>query len=214
MAKKHNHESVDTNIESLSKAEAFITKNNKKIIAAVVIIIVAVAAILWYKAAQQKKDEAGQLAHISLEQKAMYHAATLADFEAYLKAHEGHTVGIATFEAAVCAYEEGDYNKAIKYFTEYKGSDKYFNARAKACIGDCYVALGEYEKALNSYEAAVAVNDGIWTPEYAFNAGLIAESLGNKEKALQFYNLVKDEYPTSPRGTEVIKYISRVEATK
>lgn len=212
MAKKHNHESVDTNIESLSKAEAFITKNNKKIIAGVIILVVAVVAILWFKASQQKKDEAGQLAHISLENNAMYNAASLADFEAYLSAHEGHTVGIASFEAAVCAFQEGDYNKAIKYFSEYEGSDKYYNARAKACIGDCYVALGDYQKALSSYEAAVAVNDGIWTPEYAFNAGLIAESLGNKEKALKFYNLVKDEYPASPRGAEVIKYISRVEA--
>ena len=214
MAKKHNNESVDTNIESLSKAEAFITKNNKKIVAGVIVLVVAVAAILWYKAAQQKKDENGKIAHINVEHNDMNGVATLADFEAYFSEHEGHTVGIASFEAAVCAYKEGDYNKAIKYFSEYKGSDKNYSARAKACIGDCYVALGDYEKALKSYEAAVAVNDGIWTPEYAFNAGLLAESLGDKEKALKFYNLIKDEYPTSPRGAEVIKYISRVEATK
>ena len=214
MAKKHKNESVDTNIESLSKAEAFVTRNNKKIIAGVIILVVAVGGFLWYKADQQKKDEAGKQAYISLENKALYNVATLADFEAYLSEHKGHTVVIASFEAAVAAFEEGNYNKAIKYFSEYQGGDKYYKARAKACIGDCYVALGDYAKALNSYEAAVAVNDGIWTPEYAFNAGITAESLGNKEKALKFYNLIYDEYPSSPRGAEIVKYISRVEATK
>ena len=212
MAKKHKQESVDTNIETLSKAEAFVTRNNKKIIAGVIILVVAVGGFLWYKASQQQKEEAGKQAHINLENKAMYNMATLAEFEAYLSEHEGYTVGIAKFEAAVCAYNEGDYNKAIKYFSDYKGSDKYYKARAKACIGDCHVALGDYEKAFKNYEAAVAVNDGIWTPEYAFNAGLLAESLGNKEMALKFYNLIKDEYPYSPRGAEIIKYISRVEA--
>jgi tetratricopeptide (TPR) repeat protein len=212
MAKKHKQESVDTNIESLSKAEAFVTRHNKKIIAGVIVLVVAVGGFLWYKAAQQKKDEAAKVALISLEDKAMNSAATLADFEAYMSEHEGHVVTIASFEAGVCAFEEGNYNKAIKHFSEYQGKDKYYNARAKACIGDCYVALGNYEKAFENYEAAVAINDGIWTPEYAFNAGLIAESLGNKEKALKFYNLIKDEYINTPRGSEINKYISRVEA--
>ena len=44
MTQKHHNESVDTNIESLSKAEAFITKNNKKIVTAVVAAVVVVVA--------------------------------------------------------------------------------------------------------------------------------------------------------------------------
>ena len=212
MAKKHNNESVDTNIESLSKAEAFITKNNKKIVAGVIVLVVAVAAILWYKAAQQKKDENGKIAHINVEHNDMNGVATLADFEAYFSEHEGHTVGIASFEAAVCAYKEGDYNKAIKYFSEYKGEDAIFNARALACIADCHVELGNYEEAYKNYVAALETADNDLASEYAFRAGLVAEKLGNNADALAMYNTVKEKYPSSPRAMEIEKYISRAEA--
>ena len=45
MAKNYNHE-VDQNIESLSKAESFVTKNNKKIVA--VVLLLAAAAIACF----------------------------------------------------------------------------------------------------------------------------------------------------------------------
>ena len=232
MAKKHKNESVDTNIESLSKAEAFITKHNKKIIAGAAAIVVVVAGVLWYNHAQQKKDEAAKAAYVSVEANALNTIsgmqmmtsieeqatateswnALLSDLESYMKQHEGHTVKVSSFLTGVVAYEAQDYDKAIKYFSDYSGSDKIFNARAKACIANCYVALGDYEKALKNFKAAVDVNDGIWTPEYAFNAGLVAEKLGNKEKALEFYTLIKNEYPTSLRSQNIVKYISRVEA--
>ena len=232
MAKKHKNESVDTNIESLSKAEAFITKHNKKIIIGFVAIVVAVGGWLWYKHVQEQKTKAGKEAYVnpetntletiaqlnsvnSIEAEAAANDtwnALLSDLEGYMKKHEGYTVKVSSFLTGVVAYEAQDYNKAIKYFSEYSGSDKIFNARAKACIANCYIELGDYESALQNFEAAVNVNDGFWTPEYAFNAGLVAEHLGKKEKALEFYNLIKDEYPTTPRGADIVKYISRVEA--
>lgn len=216
MAKKQKNESVDTNIESLSKVETFITKNNKKIIAAVILIVIAVCVFLWMNYNEQQKDEAGLSAHRSVESKDLINADSadlmLAEFEAYMSEHEGHTPVIASFQTAIHAYNTQDYNKAIQYFSEYESNDEIFNARAKACIGICYVNLGDYENALQSFEAAVAINDGIWTPEYAFYAGLTAEMLENKEKALENYNFIKNQYPDSYRGTEIDKYIGRVEA--
>ena len=216
MAKKHTTESVDTNIESLSKAEAFITKNNKKIVAGVIIVVVAVCGYLWYKSAEEKKDEAGLSAHASVETNDLMNLSSdsemLAEFEAYMSEHEGHTPAIASFQAAIRAYNTGDYSKALQYFSDYSADDAIFNARAKACAGICYVNLEQYENALNSFEAAVAANDGIWTPEYAFYAGLAAEKINNTEKALEHYNFIKNEYPNSYRAAGIDKYIGRVEA--
>ena len=218
MAKKHNHESVDTNIESLSKAEAFITKNNKMIVGCLIGAVVLAIAILAIRSINENKVVKGQEAFTFTENAALMAAdslsntAALADLEAYLDEFGGKAVGIASFEAGIAAYEVKDYAKAIEYFSEYEGEDAIFNARALACIADCHVELGNYEEAYKNYVAALETADNDLASEYAFRAGLVAEKLGNNADALAMYNTVKEKYPSSPRAMEIEKYISRAEA--
>ncbi len=217
MTKKHNQE-VDTNMEQLSKAEAFITKNNKKIVAAVVFVGAALISFFGVRSCNEKKTIEGQEAVTAIEQAylmsadSLSNAAALADLENYINEYGKHAAGIATFEAGVAAFELKDYNKAIELFSQYEGEDHIFNARALACIADCYVELGDYAKAYENYAAAVAASDNDLSSEYAFKAGLVAEKLGNKSDAVAMYQMIKDKYPATPRAAEVDKYISRVEA--
>lgn len=217
MAKNHNNE-VDTNIESLSKAEAFITKNNKMIVGCLIGAVVLAIAILAIRSINENKAVKGQEAFTFTENAALMaadslsNAAALADLEAYLDEFGGKAVGIAAFEAGIAAYEVKDYAKAIEYFSEYKGEDAIFNARALACIADCHVELGNYEEAYKNYVAALETADNDLASEYAFRAGLVAEKLGNNADALAMYNTVKEKYPSSPRAMEIEKYISRAEA--
>ena len=217
MAKNHNND-VDTNIESLSKAEAFITKNNKKIVAGLVAIVVLAVGFLVIRSISDNKRFKGQEAYTMIEESALAaidslsNAAVLADLEDYLNEFGGKAVESASFEAGIAAYEAKDYSKAAEFFSEYEGEDAIFNARALACAADCYVELGNYEKAYENYAAAVAMADNDLASEYAFRAGLVAEKLGNKENALAMYNTIKEKYPTSPRAMEIEKYISRAEA--
>ena len=46
----------------------------------------------------------------------------------------------------------GNWESAIKYLESYNGKDEILAARAKACIGDAYVGLENYEKALACFE--------------------------------------------------------------
>lgn len=217
MAKNHNND-VDTNIESLSKAEAFITKNNKKIVGGLVAVVVIVVGFLVIRSINESKTAAAQEALTFTEQSAIMaidsltNASALADLEQYFEEFGGKAVAAASFEAGIAAYEVKDYAKAIEFFSEYEGEDALYNARALACIGDCYVELGDYAKAYENYAAAVAAADNDLASEYAFRAGLVAEKLGNKENALAMYNTIKDKYPTSPRAAQIEKYISRAEA--
>lgn len=217
MAKNHNNE-VDTNIESLSKAEAFITKNNKMIVGCLIAAVVLAIAILAIRSINENKAVKGQEAFTFTENAAIMstdsltNAAALADLEAYLDEFGGKAVGIASFEAGIAAYETKDFAKAIEYFSEYKGEDAIFNARALACIADCHVELGNYEEAYKNYAAALETADNDLAAEYAFRAGLVAEKLGNKVDALAMYNTVKEKYASSPRAMEIEKYISRAEA--
>ena len=217
MAKNHNND-VDTNIESLSKAEAFIAKNNKKIVGGLIAAVALAVVILVVRSVGENKAEAAQEALTFTEDAALMaadslsNAAVLADLEAYLDEYGSKAVGIASFEAGVAAYEVKDYAKAIEYFSEYEGEDAIFNARALACIADCHVELGNYEEAYKNYVAALETADNDLAAEYAFRAGLVAEKLGNNADALAMYNTVKENYPSSPRATEIVKYISRAEA--
>lgn len=217
MSKKLNQE-VDTNIESLSKAETFITKNNKKILTVVGIVLAAVIAFLCVRGCNDKKAAEAAEALTVIENNALMstdslsNAIVLADLENYLSEYGSNSVKAASFEAGVAAFQAKDYSKAINYFSEYETEDAIFAARALACIADCYVELGDYEKAYENYTAAVAKADNEFASEYAFRAGLVAEKLGMKDKALNMYKVVKDNYPASPRAGEIEKYISRVEA--
>ncbi len=47
---------------------------------------------------------------------------------------------------------------------------------------------------------------------YLLKAGVVAEKLGQTEKALGFYKQIKDQYPQSMEGYDVEKYIGRIEA--
>ena len=207
MTKKHNNESVDTNMESLSQAESFIKKNNKKIIIAVVAIVAVVIGYLVFDAISDSKDKAGQEAYTMVEE-----SGDLTELEKYLEEYDGHTVEIAEFSAGIAAFEAKDYNKAIKYFSEYESEDELLAARALACIGDCYAHLGDIAKAYENYALAVAKADNMLASEYAFRAGLAAEKLNKKDKALAMYKLIQNKYPSTPRAMGIDKYISRAEA--
>ena len=42
-------------------------------------------------------------------------------------------------------------------------------------------------------------------------AGAVAEKLGQNEKALGFYELIKDQYPQAVEAYDIDKYIGRIE---
>ena len=43
---------------------------------------------------------------------------------------------------------------------------------------------------------------------------MVCEELGDNEKALSFYNKIKDQYPQSIEGYDIDKYITRIESQK
>ena len=46
---------------------------------------------------------------------------------------------------------------------------------------------------------------------YLLKAGQVAEEMGNKDKALDFYKKIKDQYPESAEASDIDKYITRIE---
>jgi tetratricopeptide (TPR) repeat protein len=116
------------------------------------------------------------------------------------------------FYAGVCELQLGNWESAIKYLEAYNGKDKILAARAKACIGDAYVGLEDYSKALGYFEQAAAEVDNMFAAGYLLKAGVVAEKLGENAKALSYYEQIKDQYPQSMEAYDIDKYIGRINA--
>ena len=216
MAKEIKNE----NVEAVSKTEKFFNENGKTLsIIAVAIVLVAAGIFCWQKFVYQpaQVEAQGQMAIAEENFRAGdYELALNGDgnvlgFAEIISEYGSKAGEAANFYAGVCELQLGNWDLAIKYLQAYNGKDLILKARALACIGDAYVALEDYNKALGYYEKAAAVVDNMFAAGYLLKAGVVAEKLGQNEKALAFYTKIKDQYPSSMEGYDIDKYIGRLQ---
>ena len=220
MAKEIKNENAEAVVEAVSKTEKFFEENGKLISIICAGFVVACALVFcWFKFAYQPKVNEAQGQMAAAEQN--FRAA---DYELALNG-DGNTLGFVQiideygkkagksvyFYAGVCELQLGEWEQAIKYLQAYNGKDAILAARATACIGDAYVGLEDYKKALGFFEKAAEV-DNMYAAGYLLKAGAVAEVLGDNAKALSFYKKIKDQYPQSMEAYDVDKYIGRIEA--
>ena len=206
--------------EAVSKTEVFFEKNAKLIYGCVAAVLLIALAILAYNRfilqPQKQKAEAAMFVAEQTFAAGNFELALNGDdnnmgFEEIIDTY-GNKAGKAVYMyAGACALQTGDYEKAIKYYKKYAGEDKILLARAQAGIGDAYVGLEDYKNALAAYEKAAGTIDNMFAAGYLLKAGQVAEELGDKEKALAFYNKIKDQYPQSAEASDIDKYITRIE---
>ncbi len=219
--KERAKENTAAVVEAVSRTELFFNSNKTAIIAIIAVLIIAGAGFfLWHKFGYmpQKAEAQEQMfpaeANFRAEE---YELALNGDGNvlgfAQIIEEYGNKAGKAVyFYAGVCEYQLGNYNEAISYLSSYKGKDKILLARATACIGDSYVALNDYAKAVGYFEKAASIVENIYAAGYLLKAGVTYEELGQKDKALAAYKTIKDKYPQSMEGYDIDKYISRIEA--
>ncbi len=222
MANKPNDQELrQQNVaEAVSKTELFFQKYSKIIYGCVAAILLIALAILAYnRFILQPQKEKAQAAMYQAEQKftAGNYALALAGddnmmgFEEIIDTY-GSKAGQAVYlYAGACALQTGEFDKAIKYFKKYAGEDSILLSRAQAGIGDAYVGLEDYKNALAAYEKAAATVDNVFSAGYLLKAGQVAEELGDKDKALAFYNKIKDQYPNAVEAADIDKFITRIE---
>ena len=207
--------------EAVSKSELFFQKYGKIVYGCVAAVLLIALAILAYnRFVLQPKKEKAQADMFKAEQKfsqGNYELALNGDdntmgFEEIIATY-GSKAGEAVYlYAGASALQIGEFDKAISYFKKYDGEDKILLSRAQAGIGDAYVGLEDYKNALAAYEkAAATVNSNMYAAGYLLKAGQVAEEMGNKDKALDFYKKIKDQYPESAEASDIDKYITRIE---
>ena len=219
MATKESKEKTEAVVEAVSKTDLFFKENKNLIIGVAVAAVLVAFGIFafqkWYY--QPKAREA---------QQQLYPAEMAFKAESWETAlnGDGNNLGIAQviedygkaspaaawFEAGICELQLGNYESAIDYLKNYKGKDAILKARAISCMGDAYVGLEDYAKALDCFVKAAGVIDNIYAAAYLLKAGVTAEQLGKNEEALKYYKTIKEQYPQSMEGYDIDKYISRL----
>jgi len=185
-------------------------------------LLVVIAAIYFY---MNNKAENNVQAGIQLSR-----VMGLYDAGAYLETIEGRQgtkiVGLKKIVSEYGSTENGETAKiflansyqmlgkveeAYKYYEDYGGSNKVFEATALSGEAGYYADKKEYEKAADLYLSASRVaKENVLNPEYMLKAAVNFIDAGKKEDAKDLLETIRKDYQTSTAFREIDKYLTLV----
>ena len=119
---------------------------------------------------------------------------------------------LANYYAGVSYLNLGQYENAIRLLDEFKSNDPVMGVVSKGSIGDAFMELDQPKEALDYYDQAVSGEETEFVvPFYLKKAGLTAEMLDRYDDAQEYFERIKKEFPDSPQGADIKKYLARVE---
>lgn len=221
--KEHNIETGSTTAEvfnkldeSASKTEAFVEKNQKYIFVIIGLVAVVVLGYLGYTEFIAKPKQANAMNDMFQAQKYFDQAINGVEkdslFTLSLNGGEGKfgmldiideysgtpAANLANYYAGTAYLRLKDYKKAVEYLNKFSSDDEILAPLAKGNIGDAFVQLNQLDDALDYYEQAAKMRDNDYTaPMYLYKAGTIALDLGKANKALTYFETIKEKYPNA-----------------
>lgn len=223
MAKKNDFKKEDQNLEevneTLSAAGLWIEKNANLLtwcVLAVVAVVVGILALNQYvfkpKAVEASNENAKAVVYFMA-----------GDFEKALRGDDADCIGfeqiaddysfyqpgkLAALYAGICYFQLGEYEDAAKYLKKFSADDLTIEPAASQLLGDAYVELGEYGKALSAFEHAAKSGNDLIAPMSLKKAGIVYLEQDNKRAALKAFEQIKADYPSSAEAQDIDKYIA------
>lgn len=222
MSKKTNVAPVNEIDETIKVSTSFIEKNFKTLAAAIggVLAVIIIALVVNQYYIQPKKAEAADNIAVAQQlfiagnyEQALNGDGTNPGFLQVIDQYGSTPSGnIARLYAGLCYAHTDKAEEAVKFLEDYDlCDDQMVSNAALAALGNCYAQLGQNEKAASTLlKAAKRANSTTLSPLFYLQAGQIYESLGNKDKALECYETIKNDYPQSMQRQDIDKYIERV----
>ncbi|MCX8677758.1 tetratricopeptide repeat protein [Apibacter sp. B3706] len=113
--------------------------------------------------------------------------------------------------AGIAEFKKGNYQNALDHFNQFDTSDKDLKAVKYGAIADTYAELNNTDEALNYMtKAANESSNAATVYQFSKKAGILAMSLNQNEKALEFFQNIKDKFPDVDASGEVDAYIERL----
>lgn len=217
-------EKKNVKVEEVAKKQTFLEKNLKMLCGGLMAVLVIVGLYVGYKKlyAEPKEEAASEaLASVhELYKQGKFEQALNGDGQckgllSVMEQYGGTEAGnLARAYAGVCYYNLGKYDEAVKALEAFSPcSDTTISPAALAALGNCYACQKQYDKAVSKFlEAADKANSCALSPVFLIQAGELYElALNNKEKAVECYQKVKDNYASSTQVKQgsVDAYIER-----
>ncbi len=218
---KKEEQNLENVQDALNTTSAWIEANQNKLTWAITIIalvVIGVLALNTYvikpKAAEASNETAKAVAYFA---QGDYELALNGDdaecvgFEAIANDNKCSQEGkLAALYAGVCYYQLGDYAAAAEYLAKFDANDLNIEPAAAQLLGDAYVQLEDYAKAVKAFESAAASGNDIIAPMSLKKLGFVQMELGNNKAALKAFEAIKNDYPASAEAQDIEKYIAIV----
>jgi len=102
------------------------------------------------------------------------------------------------------------YQEAIESLEKFSSDDELLGPVAKGAIGDAFADINQLDDAYDFYIKAANLKDNNFSsPLFLFKAGNTAMDLENYSKALNAFEKIKSDYPTSEEAKNIDIYINK-----
>lgn len=222
----HNQNEWEKIDQAVVGSGQFVDKNLNKILAGIGIVVVVVCGYLAYhhfvaapklQAAQEAMYKGEQYYRQGMDSIAIFGDANgYIGFEGVIDQY-GSTdaANVAKLYAAISYARMKQYDKALEYAKAFSANDEVLQHLAQGTIGDCLVNLGQAEEAIPYFiKAAKGADNMFQSPIMYKKAGLIYRDMGNHDKVIEIFTIVKNNYMQSPLAQEADKYIEEAKLLK
>lgn len=222
MSKKEKTVPVNEIDETIAAGAGFVERNIKTlaytiggVIAAIVIVLLLNQYYIQPQTAKAADDiaVAEQLFLSGNYEQALNGDGVNAGFAQIIEQYGSTPSGnLARLYAGLCCAHTGKAEEAVNYLEDFDPCDDAMISNAAiAALGNCYAQLGQNEKAAATLlKAAKRADNATLSPLFYLQAGQIFEALGDKAKALDCYETIKNDYPQSFQRQDIDKYIERL----
>lgn len=208
--------------ETLVQSEQWFEKNrNALLICAGVIVVVFLAVFavkkFWYDTRVQDAAQAMVACedYFAVDSFRVALEGDNIDCEGFLGVVDNYSMTpsakLAKAYAGICYYHLGEYEEAVNWLKKVDYDDINFAPAAKQLLGDAYVELERYDDAVSAYKKAVEMDNDMISPMSLRKMGHVYEHQGETQKAIEAYQRVKEEYPSSMEAQEAEKELARLQ---
>lgn len=206
-----------------SRSQSFFEENQKIILGGITAILVLVIGFILYHNLIRKPREAEavnaiymaemQFERDSFENALLNPGAGNMGFLDIIDEYKSTpTANLAKYYAGISYLKLGRYEAAVSFLEDFKAKGKITPITKYGALGDAYSELEQYDKAISAYKkAASAGNNSFLTPYYLKKLGMLYEHQEKYKDALTAYHRIRDNYPDSPDGYNIEKYIDNIE---
>lgn len=213
--------------ESASRSEQWVARNQNYILGIIGVVAVAVLGYLAYSQFIQKPKEtmaANEMFYPQQYFDQALNSTTQKDslFNLSLNGAQGKygfldiideykgtkAANLSSYSAGMAYLNMKQYQEAIMHLENFSSDDAILGALAKGGIGDAFMQLDQAAEALTYYERAFNHDfNSFTTPRYLYKAGLTSLELEQKQKALEYFVRIKDEFPDSEEAKTIDAFI-------